>query len=216
MFVSRCDAARRNPMESHGTAFVIDEDPRQRELVAMAIRAAAIGVETLASAEEFLDRAERGMDAPSCLVLEVRLPGLSGIGLQEKLKHDKFGIPILFLTGFGDIAMAVRAIQMGAVNFIEKPIHAAALLAEISRALDISAQANAEYGHKRAARGRVSQLSTREQSVFELLVEGRSNKEIARRLGIGLPTVTKHRSKVFRKLEVHDIVELVRLAASCS
>lgn len=203
-------------MESHGTVFVIDEELRDRELVAMAIRAAGIRVETLASAEEFLERAERGVDSPSCLVLEVRLPGLSGIGLQEKLKQDNFGIPILFLTGFGDIAMAVRAIQMGAVNFIEKPIHGAALLAEISRALDISARANAEYGKKIAVRGRLSQLSCREHNVFELLVEGKSNKEIATRLGIGLPTVTKHRSKVFRKLEVHDIVELVRLAASCS
>jgi FixJ family two-component response regulator len=203
-------------MESHGTVFVIDEEPRERELVAMAIRTAGIRVETLATAEEFLDRATRGVGSPSCLLLEVRLPGLSGIGLQEKLKHDNFGIPIIFLTGFGDIAMAVRAIQMGAVNFIEKPLHAAALLAEISRALDISAQAKAEYGQKKALRGRVSQLSSREHNVFELLVEGKSNKEIATRLGIGLPTVTKHRSKVFRKLEVHDIVELVRLAASCS
>ncbi len=182
----------------------------------MAIRAAGLRVETLSSAEEFLERVERGVGWPSCLLLEVRLPGLSGIGLQEKLKHDNFDIPIIFLTGFGDIAMAVRAIQMGAVNFLEKPVHAAAMLAEISRALDISAQANAEYGQKKALRGRVSRLSSREHNVFELLVEGKSNKEIATRLGIGLPTVTKHRSKVFRKLEVHDIVELVKLAASCS
>jgi FixJ family two-component response regulator len=148
-----------------------------------------------------------------CVILDVRMRGLSGLGLQKRLVQQGVRIPIIFLTGFGDVTSAVQAIRSGGFDFLEKPLHRELLLERIFRALDLDAQLLMQERENATIEKRIDTLSRRERDVYSLLVEGNSNKEIARTLAIGMPTVTKHRTRVLHKMGARNVFELVALAA---
>jgi FixJ family two-component response regulator len=176
------------------------------------LSSAGFQVRTFASAEDFLQIAIPH-DTPRCLLLDLRMHGLSGLGLQQRLSSDGQTIPIIFLTGFGNVPAAVEAIRAGAVDFLEKPLHRDALLDRVKRAVDIDAQSLMLRRQVADFRNRLAALSRRERDVVQLLLRGGSNKEIAAALGIGLPTVTKHRSSLLRKLQVRNVFELISVMA---
>jgi FixJ family two-component response regulator len=193
------------------TVIMIDDDAEMRAAITLMLESAGLQVETFTCAEDFL-RTPCSHDAPKCLVLDVRMHGLSGLGLQQRLLQDGIRIPIIFLTGFGDVASAVQAIRSGGFDFLEKPLHRDLLLERIARALDHDAQLLMVDHELSAVDKRVESLSRRESDVFYLLIGGKSNKKIARALRIGMPTVTKHRTKVLRKLQVRNVFELIAVA----
>jgi FixJ family two-component response regulator len=194
--------------------FVVDDDAEMLQATTLMLSLAGLHVEAFKSAEDFLEiRVPR--DVPSCLLLDLRMTGLSGLGLQQRLAEERVTIPVIFLTGFGDVATAVDAIHRGAIDFLEKPVHRETLLKGVERALDVDAQSLILEKQATAIEERIHALSRRECDVFQLLLEGKSNKEIAAALAIGLPTATKHRSRVLQKLHARNVLELISVVGSC-
>src|SRR6266404_4137506 len=189
---------------------VVDDDASVREAVGGLLRSVGMTVETFGSAREFLASARR--DAPSCLVLDVELPGLSGLDLQQELVKGNVRVPIIFLTGHGDIPMSVRAIQAGAIDFLTKPVERKPLLEAIERALAHDAMARASREQSRALRAHFGALTPRERQVFDEVTSGKSNKEIAVELGTVERTIKAHRAHVMEKMQVHSVAELARAA----
>jgi two-component system response regulator TtrR len=191
-----------------GTVHVVDDNRSVREALAAILLTAAVDVIASASAEEFLDTFERQSDSPRCLVLDVHMPGLSGLGLQSKLAEESESIPIIFLTGQADLQTAVKAMKRGAVDFVEKPVHPHILLDKVRLALDLDAQSRYRRMHRRKLDLKL--LSDREREVMELLLAAKNTKEISASLGIGVQTVSKHRASLFAKLAVRNVAELVQ------
>jgi FixJ family two-component response regulator len=190
--------------------YVIDDDASFRKAVSRLLRAAGLAVETLASAEEFLERPV--VDQPSCLVLDVRMPGSSGMDLQAALQEARRDIPIVFMTGHGDISTGVRAMKSGAVDFLEKPFRAPDLLACVQRGLARSQQNREERATRAEVERRFATLTARERDVLRLVVTGMLNKQIAAELGIAEKTVKIHRSHMTHKMEAGSVAELVAIA----
>ena len=191
-----------------GIVFVVDDDPSVRKAAARLFRIAGLQVETFETAREFLDH--RRPDLPSCLVLDVRMPGLSGIELQEQLAaHDD--LPIVFMTGHGDIPMSVQAMKAGAADFLSKPVNNDLLLATVLQAIDRHAETRRQSAQLAGFLSSVKLLTTREHEVMELVVTGMLNKQIAKKLEITLATVKVHRGRVMEKIGVRSVAELVRL-----
>ena len=190
--------------------FVVDDDSSMREALTDLITSVGLLVEAFKSAREFLEH-RRG-DAPACLVLDVRLPGLSGLDLQRELVRTKAPIPIIFITGHGDIPMSVRAIKEGAVEFLAKPFRDQELLDAIQHALEIDRAARQERSRVAEVRRRYESLTKREREVMKLVVSGLLNKQIAGELGSSEVTVKMHRGQVMRKMKAQSLVQLVRMA----
>jgi FixJ family two-component response regulator len=190
--------------------YVVDDDPSFRKAVSRLLRTAGLEVETLASAQEFLDHPM--VDRPSCLVLDVRMPGPSGIDLQAALREARRDLPIVFMTGHGDVSTSVRAMKGGAVDFLEKPFRAAELLACVQRGLARSRQSRVERAERTTVERRFATLTPREQDVLRLVVTGLLNKQIAGELGIAEKTVKIHRGQVMQKMEAGSVAELVPMA----
>ena len=190
--------------------FVVDNDSSMREALTDLINSIGLLVEALKSAREFLEHRKR--DAPACLVLDVRLPGLSGLDLQRELVRTEAPIPIIFITGHGDIPMSVRAIKEGAVEFLAKPFRDQDLLDAIQQALEIDRAARQERSMVAEVRRRYESLTKREREVMRLVVSGLLNKQIAGELGSSEVTVKMHRGQVMRKMKAQSIVELLRMA----
>jgi FixJ family two-component response regulator len=188
--------------------FVVDDDSSMREALVDLITSVGISVEAFKCAREFLERRKR--DAPACLVLDVRLPGLSGLDLQRELLHTEAPLPIVFITGHGDIPMSVRAIKEGALEFLAKPFRDQDLLDAIQHALDIDRAARQE--RTIVAGVRYESLTKREREVMKLIVSGLLNKQIAGELGASEVTVKMHRGQVMRKMNAQSVVQLVRMA----
>ena len=190
--------------------FVVDDDPSMREALADLIASVGLSVEAFKSAPEFLER--RRPDAPACLVLDVRLQGLSGLDLQRELLRTEAPIPIIFITGHGDIPMSVRAMKEGAVEFLPKPFRDQDLLDAIQHAIEIDRVARQERTVVAEVRRRYESLTKREREVMKLIVLGLLNKQIAARLGSSEVTVKMHRGQVMRKMKAESVIQLARMA----
>jgi FixJ family two-component response regulator len=192
------------------TVFVVDDDISVRESLESLIRCAGWRPEVFASAEEFLSYPRT--PTPSCLVLDVGLPDLNGLDLQKRITLDRIDIPIIFITGAGDIPMSVQAMKAGAVEFLEKPVSEDVLLGVIGNAIERS-QVNLGHQEKmRAFRDNYASLTRREQQVMALVVTGRLNKQIGGELGISVITVKTHRGNVMRKMKADSLADLVKMA----
>jgi FixJ family two-component response regulator len=190
--------------------FVVEDDSSMREALTDLITSVGLLVEPFKSGRDFLEH--KRPDAPACLVLDVRLPGLSGLDLQRELVRTEAPIPIVFISGHGDIPMSVRAIKEGAVDFLTKPFRDQDLLDAIQRALEIDRPARQERSIVAELRHRYESLTKRERDVMKLVVSGLLNKQIAGELGSSEVTVKMHRGQVMRKMKAQSLVQLVRMA----
>lgn len=192
------------------TVFVIDDDASVREAIDSLIRSVGINVRTFASAQEFMT--SKRPDAPACLVLDVRMPGLSGLDLQRELANAGIRIPVIFITGHGDIPMSVRAMKAGAVEFLTKPFRDQDLLDAISQAIERDRAERVQFAEVVELQRRFEELTPREREVMEQVVAGLLNKQIANRLNISEVTVKLHRHQVMEKMKAQSLAELVRMA----
>lgn len=196
-------------MNEEPTVFVVDDDEAIRDSIGMLLDTVGIAHEAFASATDFLERFEDGLTG--CLVLDIRMPTLSGLDLQERLIERGGSIPIIFITGHGDVPMAVEAMKRGAVDFIRKPFRDQELLNRVNEALDIDAVRRRQAANMNDARERFSKLTSREKEVFERVAQGQANKVIAIELGISERTVEIHRSQAMKKTNSRSLADLVRL-----
>ncbi len=192
------------------TVFVIDDDASVRKSLSRLLRSAGYTAETFASAEEFLGREH--FNGIGCLLLDVQMPGLSGMDLQNELNKADYHMPIIFITGHGDIPTSVEAMKKGASDFLTKPFDDKELLRTVENAIEKDRQARTEYNEILDIRRRINLLTPRENEILRHIISGMLNKQIALKLGIAEKTVKVHRGRVMEKLRVDSVAELVRLA----
>jgi FixJ family two-component response regulator len=190
--------------------WVVDDDVSLREALGSLIRSAGLRVETFASAQEFLARSQ--VDTPNCLVLDVQLPALSGLDLQKRMAEANLEIPIVFITGHGNIPMSVRAMKAGAVEFLTKPLADRDLLEAIQQAISRDRVARQQKAKMRQLQDRYQSLTPREREVMERVVSGLLNKQVAAELGTTEFTVKVHRGRVMRKMQCNSFADLVRMS----
>ncbi len=191
------------------TVFVVDDDGSVRKSLVRLLKSMGYPARPYASAREFLDD-WRHDPAPGCLVLDVQLPGLNGLELQEQLRASAIPIPIIFITGHGDIPMSVRAMKAGAVDFLAKPFQDADLLRAVQEAIARNVESQAEHAEREAVAGLFAALTPREREVMALVVSGLANKRIAAELGTSEKTIKVHRGRVMEKMKVQSVADLVR------
>jgi FixJ family two-component response regulator len=196
--------------EADAIVFVVDDDASARQSLKNLIGSVGLRVEAFASAQDFLR--SKLSDAPACLVLDVRLPGLSGLDLQKRMAGAGIAIPIIFITGHGDIPMTVQAMKAGAVEFLTKPFRDQDLLDAIQQALDRNRAAREQQGEIEELHSRLDSLTPRERQVMGLVVAGLLNKQIAGELGTSETTIKIHRRQVMEKMGADSLAELVRMA----
>ncbi len=195
------------------TVFIVDDDPQMLNFLRVVVSGMGLNVECFASAEAFLDGYRNKPETPKCIVLDVLMPGLSGLGLQEMLASTGENIPVIMISGCADIPMAVKAMRAGAIDFLEKPISRDLLSNRIREAIDHYVREQRNVVRKTELSKQIERLSARQREVLDLLVAGERSKQIARQLGIGEKTVAKHRAMVLEKMQVDSVVDLVRLLA---
>ena len=193
------------------TVFVVDDDPAVRDAITLFLRTEGLAVATFASAAAFLE--SPAVEQPGCLVLDVRMPGMSGLDLQKQLRARGCHTPILFITGHGDVPMAIRAMKGGAFDFLEKPFQGETLLQRVREALALDARQRGRQARRAEAAARLALLSPREREVLDRVAAGQYNKVIAFELGISLSTVEIHRKRVMEKLEAESLSDLIQTLA---
>jgi FixJ family two-component response regulator len=196
--------------EKRAAVFVVDDDASMRRSLDTLLRSVGLDVRLFSSAQEFM-QAERP-DAPGCLVLDVRLPGMSGLAFQQELAKARIALPVIFITGHGDVPMTVRAMKAGAAEFLTKPFDDQVLLDAIHAAIERDHARRRDAASLAELQGRYRVLTEREREVMKLVVTGRVNKQIAAELGLSLVTVKVHRGQVMRKMRAKSVAELVRMA----
>lgn len=196
------------------TVFVVDDDQAMRNSLKWLIESVGVQVESFSSADDFLGQYQAGRSG--CLVLDVRMPGMSGLDLQDYLVENNIRIPVVIITGHGDVPMAVRAMKSGAIDFIEKPFNDEALLDAIRRAIAFEEQQRNHQSEHIQVKKRLSSLTPREREVMDMVTEGKSNKEIANTLGVSAKTIEAHRARVMEKMQAGSLAELVRMALAVS
>lgn len=199
-------------MTHEPTVHVIDDDVAVRRFLEGLIKSVSLRVETYASAREFLDAFDPG--APGCIVLDIRMPGMSGLELQRELVARAISLPIIILTGHGDVQIAVQAMRAGAVDFIEKPFNNELLLDSVQKAVAESVDARDARVERGEIESRMHMLTPREHDVLNLIVMGETNKGVARRLGISEKTVEGHRAGVMAKMRAKSLANLVKMAVA--
>jgi FixJ family two-component response regulator len=199
-------------MTRQPTVFVVDDDPAVRRFLRGLIAAVDLHVEACGSAQEFLDAYEPG--APGCLVLDIRMPGMSGLELQRELVRRGIALPIIILTGHGNVPVAVHAMKAGAVDFIEKPFNNELLLDRVQGAVAQSVRACGDRAKQREISGRLELLTPRERQVLDRVVAGKINKRIADELNISKKTVEIHRSNMMAKMRAKSLADLVKIVGA--
>jgi FixJ family two-component response regulator len=197
-------------MNTNARIFVVDNDGAVRESLSLLLEQEDFSVETFDSAEAFLTNFQAGPH--SCAIIDIRMPVMDGMQLQAELTRRGILLPIIFLTGHGDIPLSVRAIKHGAVDFLTKPVSGATLLESVRVALDESDRLNSVAAASQSAAERIASLTEREREVMALAVDGLSNKEAARRLGISHRTVEIHRARIMHKTGADTLIDLLRIA----
>ena len=200
---------RPNSNNARPTIFVVDDDSAVRDALKLLLRSVGQSVETFGSGQEFLEAYSE--DRPGCLVLDIRMPGMSGLELQQKLNERHSILPIIFITGHGDVPMAVEAMQAGAVDFIQKPFRDQDLIDRINQALEKDGNNRAALGERNDIRHRLETLTPREREVLDLVVHGKANKVIAGDLKLSQRTVEIHRARVMEKMQASSLAHLVRM-----
>jgi len=191
------------------TVFVIDDDASMRRALSYLMQSAGYKVETHSSAEEFLRREH--YDGVGCIILDVQMPGLSGMDLQEKLMRSDYRMPIIFLTGHGELSMGVQAMKKGAIDFLTKPCDDDQLLEAVRNAIEKDTHARRSYKEQQEIRRRIDLLTPRENEILRYVIAGMLNKQIAAKLGIAEPTVKIHRGRIMEKLCAESVANLVYL-----
>lgn len=196
-------------MSTEPVVFVVDDDQAIRSSLKWLIESVGLKVEIYGTADEFMNNYYPGR--AGCLLLDVRMPGMSGLELQEHFASNHIHIPIIIITGHGDVPMAVRAMKGGAIDFIEKPFNDELLLESIRGALTIDQRQREVQSQRARIATRLAHLTPREHEVMEMVTDGRSNKDIALTLGVSAKTVEAHRARVMEKMEAGSLAELVRM-----
>lgn len=195
---------------SEPTVFIVDDDDAVRRFLSGLMESVDLRVEAFASAGDFLEAYEPGQ--PGCLVLDVRMPGMSGLELQRELADQAIDLPVIILTGHGNVQLAVHAMQAGAIDFVEKPFNNELLLDRIQRAVTENVRAGSERSMRIKIAERMQLLTPREREVLDLVVAGQTNKGVARHLDISEKTVEIHRANVMRKMRAKSLADLVKMA----
>jgi FixJ family two-component response regulator len=196
--------------ENKAAVFVVDDDPSMRRSLESLLKSVGLEVQLFSSAQEFMPA--KRPDAPGCVVLDVRLPGMSGLTFQEELAKAGVALPVIFITGHGDVPMTVRAMKAGAVEFLTKPFDDQALLDAVYAAIERDRARRQQAAGLAALQARYDELTAREKEVMKFVVAGRVNKQIAAALGLSVVTVKVHRGQVMRKMLAKSVAELVRMA----
>jgi RNA polymerase sigma factor (sigma-70 family) len=192
------------------TVFIVDDDPSHRDSLRFLLESVGLEVRSFASARDFLEAADSEM--AGCLLLDVRMPGMSGLDLQHELAKAKIFLPIIFLTGHGTVPMSVRALKAGAVDFLQKPFDEQDLFNAIHQAIDHDRRARRERNQLRELHKLIDSLTPREREVFTLIVTGMLNKQIAYQLGTTERTIKAHRSRIMEKMQAESLADLIRCA----
>ena len=196
-------------MSEQSTVFIVDDDEAVRDSLSWLMQSVGLNTETFPSADSFLQGF--GEDRPGCLLLDIRMPGMSGLELQSVLQERGFRLPLVVISGHADVPMAVRALKAGAFDFVEKPFNDQLLLDTVQRAIEQDREQRESHAQIDAWRARLDTLTPREREVLELVVVGASNKQISSELGVSLKTVEAHRARVMDKLEADSLSQLVRM-----
>jgi len=194
------------------TVFLVDDDPAVLRSLAVLVRVVFPRVEAFGSAREFLEAYDP--DRPGCLVLDVAMPEINGLQLQQRLVDQGIDLPVVFLTGYASVPMAVGAMQAGAVDFLEKPFRDQQLWESVRKALAYDSENRRQRARRRSVRQRLNQLSEGEQAVLELILDGKYNKEIAAKLNVSIRTVEDRRARLMKKMQARSLAELVQLAVT--
>lgn len=192
------------------TVFIVDDDEPVRDALRLLMKSVGHEAKTFASGDEFLASCSPGISG--CLVLDIRMPGMSGLELQEKLHKQDVNIPIIFITGHGDVPMAVQAMKHGAMEFLQKPFREQDLVDRVNEALERDVNAHKLALQRTEIEQRVTKLTSRERQIMDMIVQGKASKVIAADLGVSQRTVETHRTRIMRKMQARSLAELVQMA----